>query len=652
VAQLVVVEGTAVGEVFDLSTGATLGSAADNSITLADRRVAAHQARFEVIGDAVHITSLDPARAVVVNNAAIQRQALAHGDIIAIGDTLMLFNAEEPAKSTSAAAPSPNSSLANEPPGSDTIRIRRPLIDSDSAIEERRDLARTKAARQLSALYHLSSAVHELHDEESLLAKILELTFQVVPAERGVILIDDTTGALRPRAHLNILSRRGEVPRPSRTILAEVLATREGVLTTDAPDSARLLSGISIVEQNIRSVMCVPLVYRDKLFGVIHLDTSSLRKTFDAGDLKLLTGIAHLAAGAIENVRLFVRRRQHSQDLIVLSRMTQELSRHLDKAKIHTEAVEIARELVGASRVSLLTVEPPRRALGTRLKIVHASGMGDIEWRKMSTPIEADQPSAQAVREGTSILVGSPDPAVNQPMRYEPNPERYDTKSFIVVPIRSNKQDVFEIETKAIGCLCATDKTGHAPFDQRDLQLLEILASQVGIALTNAELYERATVDALTRVFVRRYFVQRIEEFVPLAHERNHPLSLLMIDIDHFKNVNDTHGHQTGDVILRELGRLLRHKVRPRDIPARYGGEEFAVLLYDAPLDVAEKIAGKIHRSIAKHVFDAKRKKLSVTTSIGVAQLAPGETETQLIKKADQALYRAKHEGRNRVVVA
>jgi diguanylate cyclase (GGDEF)-like protein len=204
-----------------------------------------------------------------------------------------------------------------------------------------------------------------------------------------------------------------------------------------------------------------------------------------------------------------------------------------------------------------------------------------------------------------------------------------------------------------IGCLCVTDKLSRAPFSGNDLEILQILASQAGIALANAALYEKATIDTLTRVYVRRHFMQRLEVLIRNAHHQNEPLSLVMIDLDHFKAVNDTYGHQAGDAVLKALGRLLKRTVRHDQVVARYGGEEFAVILPGVEREVAARVAERIRASIEEHEFKAgEGLTLRKTASLGVATLSPGESREQLIARADEAMYAAKQGGRNRVVVA
>jgi diguanylate cyclase (GGDEF)-like protein len=163
-------------------------------------------------------------------------------------------------------------------------------------------------------------------------------------------------------------------------------------------------------------------------------------------------------------------------------------------------------------------------------------------------------------------------------------------------------------------------------------------------------MFEAAVKDALTSAFNRRHFHERIETELAFARRHNTPLAMLMIDIDHFKRVNDEHGHVVGDKFLQALVRRLRATVRAEDLLARYGGEEFAILTrIDGP--GARAFAERIRADVAEKRFVAHGVEMPVTVSIGVAVFpeVPADTPKKLVEAADQALYRAKKAGRNRV---
>ncbi len=164
---------------------------------------------------------------------------------------------------------------------------------------------------------------------------------------------------------------------------------------------------------------------------------------------------------------------------------------------------------------------------------------------------------------------------------------------------------------------------------------------------------EMAITDALTGLNNRRYMETHLASLVEQAAARAKPLAALILDIDYFKAVNDTHGHDAGDDVLREFSLRIRKSIRNIDLACRYGGEEFVIVMPETDMAVATMVAERIRRRIATEPFAIQKgeRKLEVTISIGLAALGgPGDTAEAILKRADTALYRAKRDGRNRVV--
>jgi len=177
----------------------------------------------------------------------------------------------------------------------------------------------------------------------------------------------------------------------------------------------------------------------------------------------------------------------------------------------------------------------------------------------------------------------------------------------------------------------------------------ELYAAAESLHRKNEELERLSITDGLTGLFNRRHLMQTLEGEVRRAQRQKHPFAILMVDVDHFKKYNDSHGHQAGDEVLRRVGVLLKEATRDVDCAARYGGEEFVVLLTDTTLAGGTDAAQRIRRQLAHEVFPGG----PVTLSIGVAEFPEhGETVEAVIASADAALYRAKRDGRDRVVVA
>jgi len=206
------------------------------------------------------------------------------------------------------------------------------------------------------------------------------------------------------------------------------------------------------------------------------------------------------------------------------------------------------------------------------------------------------------------------------------------------------------------GCegVIAVQSTHPGSFGEDHQKLLESLSLQIAAALQNAHLYELAMVDGLTGLFMRRYFDARIEEEIERSRRYGTPFSVLMIDVDDFKKLNDEHGHLIGDRVLRTIANTVKAQLRGVDTAARYGGEEIAVILPRSDMVSAYNVGERIRQAIAEQRVTTDSdppKVLSVTASFGVAsypesKAADGE---DLIRRADRALYRAKKTGKNRV---
>ena len=181
-----------------------------------------------------------------------------------------------------------------------------------------------------------------------------------------------------------------------------------------------------------------------------------------------------------------------------------------------------------------------------------------------------------------------------------------------------------------------------------------VLHLRIQKALEHARTRRLASTDGLTEVYNHRTFQERLTQEIARANRYGRPLSLLMIDVDHFKAYNDTYGHPEGDIVLQDLARLLREVSRNSDTVARYGGEEFAVILPETDGVNAQKIGQRLREQVEGYLFPGKELMPggTLTISIGVATHAPACSRDALLQAADTALYTAKREGRNRVCVA
>ena len=185
---------------------------------------------------------------------------------------------------------------------------------------------------------------------------------------------------------------------------------------------------------------------------------------------------------------------------------------------------------------------------------------------------------------------------------------------------------------------------------------LEVTSNQLNEVRSDFErVHKESQIDPLTEVGNRKFFSQEMARVIVEAHEQDTVLSLLMVDIDHFKKFNDTHGHLIGDQVLRLVARTLIENLKGRDIIARYGGEEFVILLPQTKLHDAERVANQLRASLAtKQIRKRNSQEIlgAITISLGATEYKPDEDTDTLIARADAALYKAKQTGRNKVVCA
>ena len=191
------------------------------------------------------------------------------------------------------------------------------------------------------------------------------------------------------------------------------------------------------------------------------------------------------------------------------------------------------------------------------------------------------------------------------------------------------------------------------PFEAERLGFLKIMTSHISVAFENALLYHLAITDEMTKLYSQRHFRTSIDKKFADFEKYGEKLSLLILDIDNFKQVNDTCGHMIGDSVLRELARLIMFSVRDSDLAFRYGGEEFTVILPSTGEAGANMVAERIRGSVAQHIFEEGSLNLHVTVSIGVS-ICPDNAQTvkDLMRAADDALYQAKRTGKDKVVMS
>ncbi len=221
-------------------------------------------------------------------------------------------------------------------------------------------------------------------------------------------------------------------------------------------------------------------------------------------------------------------------------------------------------------------------------------------------------------------------------------------------PMRSLISTALVSQEKLLG-IVRLDSPDPFAYTQDDLRLLNTIADLGAVAIENAKLFKKtqelAIRDSLTLCFTKGYFLERLEEELKRNMRRQTHLSLLMLDIDHFKKYNDKFGHIAGDILLKKISQLIKDFVEEfKGLVCRYGGEEFCILIPNIVKSEAEELAQKLRRQIEKKKFILRQKKTSITVSIGIADYPlDASLVDELIQKSDTAMYKAKQKGRNKV---
>lgn len=381
------------------------------------------------------------------------------------------------------------------------------------------------------------------------------------------------------------------------------------------------------------SVIAAPLRARGKLVGVISIVDKNTDRVFTENEIRILKTFAQQAAIAVDNAHLFEAANRRAEEAETLREVSLIVAGILDKDQAVQRILELLGRVVICDSAIVLLKE------ADVLKVV-----GERQWTEtpsfleIAFPIESDSPYSEVARRNSPLLL--PDISERFPEWGESH------QACMAVPLNAHNQ--------VLGVLAVHSSNPHY-FTQTKLRLLSAFASHVSIAIANAHLYEEAQylaiTDPLTKIYNRRYFFEIAQREFNRATRYGHQLSMLMLDIDHFKAVNDTYGHQIGDIALQKVANSCRESIRDIDILARYGGEEFIILLPNTEQQGALHVAHRIRDKISNIPTNAGKYSIPITVSIGVATLTKEITTLDiLIGQADAMLYKAKEAGRNRVM--
>ena len=381
--------------------------------------------------------------------------------------------------------------------------------------------------------------------------------------------------------------------------------------------------------------------------GVLRLERlKAPRRTarpFSAGERAAAAALAGEMAQSLRQSAMAYRSREQLERLEALTELTAVFASSLRVEDGLRLIVQGIQQHFALDRVRLYLVERSAEESGagqpSQPKLLRGELSVDMHGQVRSLRSEVMPLTPGSHRFVDLVLGGARDPIL----------ERY-LQTVLHIPLT--------VQGASIGLLVVDNLTSQEPIPGEDVGLLRSFAGQIALAVDNARLFDEVQAlslyDSLTGLPVRRYFLQRFQEEVYRAQRFGQPLSVALMDIDYYKHVNDTYGHQVGDQVLREVGRVIASNLRKIDFPCRYGGDEVVILLpqsreADARV-IMVRLAQQI-RDIRVPVPFARAKEVAVTASIGLASYPEdGRTTEELIQKADEALYWVKSHGKDGVV--
>ncbi|MGA9055416.1 MAG: diguanylate cyclase [Terriglobia bacterium] len=418
------------------------------------------------------------------------------------------------------------------------------------------------------------------------------------------------------------------------TVLEErVVQTRSPLLISQDWQWARDRVKPGPTGVRMRTWCGVPIHFSDGTMGVFAVANFQREGAITQGQFEMIRVLAHEAAGAFENARVLQREHRRASHLAMLNETGRKANSVLDPKELLPRICSQVRSGFGYDLVRIEVIDRER----DELVVGAAAGYGDELLGRRTR-----------IGEGLSgVAAETGDPVLANSVAREPIYTALD------IQVRSGLSLPLRYHDELLGVLSFESYREHA-FAPQDVLTLQALADQLANALYNARAYqgalEEAITDGLTGLKTHRYFMEELEREWRRSTRSGNPFSVIMIDLDEFKPINDQYGHLLGDTVLRTVAKLLRDGVRQSSVVARYGGDEFSILVPEATTEEAEVLGERLRSSIEDDLFLSEHR---VTASFGVGSFPEhGQTQEAILHIADAGMYLAKHENGNRVRVA
>lgn len=491
--------------------------------------------------------------------------------------------------------------------------------------------------RTAEVLRQASATLSALLDVEQVLDHVLDQIVALMPCDGASVMLVEGMQArvVRVYGYGNLSDETGralhhvtfEIPRTPT--LRRLIETGQPWIINETFNNPAWVR----IEQAfpIRSWLGAPVIIRQKAVAFICVD-SFTPYSFHPEHARRLATLASSVSLALQNAQLYTQAHEALERERRLGDLTRAISSALDIDVILDTVVRLSVELLGADAATLVLLSSDHH---TSIR-THTYNLPE----SLMALQQGIEPVSDTIRHRRTII--------RHRVAYTYAGEIRSIPSVLGTPVVTGK--------RLLGVLAVYHLHDHSHFSERDGAMLEIVGRQTGIAITNAQLFAEtqrlATTDHLTGLFNRYHFFALAPRELERARRYRHDVALLIIDVDHFKTINDTYGHIAGDTVLQHIANHMRRELRNADILARFGGEEFIALLPETNLSGALRVAGRLRTTIEANPVLLDGQPIGVTISIGCAALRPAERDEHLdtlIQRADRALYAAKAGGRNQV---
>lgn len=411
---------------------------------------------------------------------------------------------------------------------------------------------------------------------------------------------------------------------------ADVLPGEEEMAVLPDSPLEKLLAGKRdyLILNSPNSLAYIPLRAFGRTFGVLRVETVRKSRVLSENDLPLMHDFAHELATAMQGLDMVSSERDQVAQMRALHEVSNAIFRSLRLDEMLKSVAQSLIQQLGFDRVRLYLVNRDGENLESSLT---------LDQRGHETVEKETFPMKRGVHPMVDLILGKAD---------DERIEKYQ-RTILYLPLRTRDENM--------GILMVDNLLSQQEIPPEQLPVLTAIAGQLGMAIKNARLFqgveELSITDGLTGLYLLRYFKQRLKEEFYRAERTHGQLSLMILDIDHFKRINDSYGHPVGDTILTTVAERILENARKVDLTARYGGDEFVILLPDTAAEEALLLAERLHQAVSTEpIAVANKSTIHLTVSIGVATYPThAATIDELIKRADEALYWIKSHGRNRI---